>query len=128
MIHCAVMGSLERFMAVLLEHLGGVLPLWLSPVQVNVLPVSEKHAAYAQEVMTTLTSAGIRAEISADDSLGKRIRLIKTEKVPCFLVLGDKEMEANEVTLENRAGDKRTVPLADFVERTAREIMERSNI
>lgn len=128
MIHCAVMGSLERFTAVLLEHVNGVLPLWLSPVQVRILPVSEKHAAYAAEVMAALASAGIRADISADDSLGKRIRQVKTEKLPCFLVLGDKEQEANEVTLENRAGDKRTVPLTDFLERTAREIKERSNI
>lgn len=126
MIHCAIMGSIERFTAVLLEHLGGVLPLWLSPEQVRILPVSEKQAAYADEVLAALERAGIRASVAADDSLGKRIRAAKTERVPCLVVIGDKEAETREVTLENtRTGDKRTVPLGDFVERTAQEIKDR---
>jgi threonyl-tRNA synthetase len=129
MIHCAIMGSIERFTAVLLEHLAGVLPLWLSPVQVAVLPVSEKHAAYAEEVMAALTAAGIRTELRAEDSLGKRIRAVKTEKVPAFLVVGDAEEAAKTVTAENnRSGDKQTVPLQDFIDGALARIKERANV
>lgn len=128
MIHCAIMGSLERFSAVLLEHLGGNLPLWLSPVQIRVLPVSEKQAAYADEVVAALSAQGIRAEVDGDDSLGKRIRATKLERIPAFVVVGDKEMEAKEVTVENnRTGDKSTVALADFVAETAKRVHERTN-
>ncbi|MDE2173624.1 MAG: threonine--tRNA ligase, partial [Patescibacteria group bacterium] len=109
MIHCAIMGSIERFSAVLIEHLAGHFPLWLSPVQVVVLPVSEKHAAYAQEIFEELQKNNIRAELSADDSLGKRIRAVKLAKVPCFIVVGDQEMQNKTVTVENnRNGDKAT--------------------
>jgi threonyl-tRNA synthetase len=129
MIHCAIMGSIERFSAVLLEHLGGVLPLWLAPVQVRVLPVSEKHDAYAAEVLAALRAAGVRADTAGDDSLGKRIRGAKTEKVPCFVVIGDKEVETKEVTVENnRTGEKQTVPLIEFVAATAERIRERANV
>ena len=103
MVHCAIMGSIERFSAVLLEHLAGVLPLWLAPVQVRVLPVSDKHTEYAKVVATKLKEARIRAEVDeANDSLGKKIRQSKVEKIPYFLVIGDKEVEANTVTVESR--------------------------
>lgn len=128
MIHCAIMGSIERFSAVLLEHVGGVLPLWLSPEQVRVLPVSDKQAKYADEVMAALRAAGIRATLDDDDSLGKRIRAAKTEKVPCTIVIGDKETEAKEVSLENnRTGEKRVLPLSDFVQETVERIKARAN-
>lgn len=128
MIHCAIMGSIERFSAVLLEHVGGVLPLWLSPEHVRVLPVSDKQAAYAEEVMAALSAAGIRATLDDDDSLGKRIRAAKTEKVPCTIVIGDKEAEAKEVSLENnRTGEKRVLPLSDFVQGTVERIKARTN-
>lgn len=129
MIHCAIMGSIERFTAVLLEHLGGVLPLWLSPIQVRVLPVSEKQRAYAEEILSALAEAGIRADISADDSLGKRIRAAKVEKLPSFIVVGDAEIESEQVTVENnRTGDKATVPLAEFIQATQARIKERANV
>ena len=129
MIHAAIMGSIERFLAVIIEHLGGAFPLWLSPVQVVVLPVSEKHAAYANGIVAELKSAGIRAELSADDSLGKRIRNSKLEKVPCFVVVGDKEMADKTVTVENnRSGDKQTVSLQEFITLTLARIKERANI
>ena len=83
MIHAAVMGSIERFLSVLIEHLGGAFPLWLSPVQVRVLPVSEKHTAYANEVLAALRAASIRTDVDdANESLGKKIRNAKTEKIP----------------------------------------------
>lgn len=134
MIHCAVMGSIERFSAVLIEHLGGAFPLWLAPVQVAVLPVGEAHKAYAEKVMAELKAAGIRAELKADDSLGKRIRAAKLEKTPCTVVVGDKEAEAGTVTVENNRtglpgqGDKQTVPLPDFITPTVERIRERANV
>ena len=129
MIHAAIAGSLERCIAVLLEHYDGALPLWLSPVQVSILPISEKHSAYAAEILAELKEAGIRAEVSADDSLGKRIRKTKLEKIPCFIVIGDKEAEDKTVTVENnRGGEKMTIPVADFVRTTQKAIEERANV
>ena len=126
MIHCAIMGSIERFSAVLIEHLGGALPLWLSPVQVAVLPVSEKHAVYAQETLAQLIGSGIRAELSADESLGKRIRGVKTMKVPYFLVLGDDEVAGKTATLEGRAGKVGTLPLTELTAKLQEEIRTRA--
>ncbi|MBY0472715.1 threonine--tRNA ligase [Patescibacteria group bacterium] len=129
MIHAAIAGSLERCAAVLLEHFDGKLPLWLSPVQVAILPVGEGHHAYAKEVFAQLKSAGIRAELSMDESLGKRIRGTKEQRVPCFIVVGDKEVAEGTITVENnRNGDKATVSIADFVAPTLERIKERANI
>ncbi len=103
MIHCAIMGSIERFMATLLEHLNGAFPFWLAPIQVAVLPVSEKHHEYAQKVFQTLLAQNIRVELwDENESLGKKIRNAKMQKIPYFLVLGDKEIESNTVTVEDR--------------------------
>jgi len=129
MIHCAIAGSLERAIAVLLEHYAGALPLWLSPVQVAILPVGEAHKAYADEVVNKLKENGIRVEMLADDSLGKRIRAAKTSKIPCTIVVGDKEATDGTVSVENnRTGDKQTVPLADFISPTLERIKERANV
>lgn len=127
MIHAAVMGSIERFLSVLIEHLGGAFPLWLSPVQARVLPVSEKHNAYAQEVLTELKAKNIRAEIDdANESLGKKIRNAKTEKIPYLLVMGDKEVESKTVSVESRVkGKMGAMPLAGFIARTNEEIQTR---
>ncbi|HVU75796.1 MAG TPA: threonine--tRNA ligase, partial [Candidatus Paceibacterota bacterium] len=126
MIHCAIMGSIERFSAVLIEHLGGVFPLWLSPEQVRVLPVSDKQAAYAASIVEALRAAGVRAELSADDSLGKRIRSMKLAKVPYFIVVGDQEMTDNTVTIENREAQKVTEPLSKFIDKLKRDIASRA--
>lgn len=126
MIHCAVMGSIERFSAVLIEHLGGAFPLWLSPVQVAILPVSEKHAAYADSVLAKLKDAGIRAQRLADESLGKRIRETKTMKIPYLLVVGDDEVAAQTGTLESRAGKVGALPLSDIIARLQEEIRTRA--
>ena len=129
MIHSAIMGSIERFTAVLLEHMGGAFPLWLSPVQVAVLPVGDAHKAYAEKVLGELKAAGIRAELLADETLGKRVREVKSQKIPCHLVVGDKEAEGGLVAVENnRNGDKATVPLADFIKPTLERIRERANV
>lgn len=129
MIHAAIAGSLERCAAVLLEHFDGKLPLWLSPVQVAVLPVGEGHHVYAKDVVAQLKAAGIRAQLSADESLGKRIRAAKEERVPCLIVVGDKEVADGTLSVENnRNGDKAVVSIADFIVPTLERIKERANI
>jgi len=128
MIHSAIMGSIERFMAVLLEHTAGILPLWLSPVQVKILSVSEKHANYAQEVVAELKNANIRAEVDdSNESLGKKIHTAKTEKIPYLLVVGDKEVEAKTVSVESRDNGKLDITmLTDFIARVNEEIKIRA--
>ena len=103
MIHSAITGSLERCTAVLLEHFEGNLPLWLSPVQVKVIPVRENHNKTAKTVFVMLRENGIRAELDDDDlNLGKKVRDAKNNKIPYWIVLGDKEIESGLVTLESR--------------------------
>lgn len=103
MIHSAIMGSIERFVAVVLEHLEGMLPLWLSPVQVKVLPIGESHFEYAKSVFEKLKAEGVRAELDeSNESLGKKIRNAKTDKIPYSLVIGDKEIADSKVTVESR--------------------------
>ncbi|MCA9365710.1 threonine--tRNA ligase [Candidatus Kaiserbacteria bacterium] len=112
MIHCAIMGSIERFAAVLFEHLGGHFPLWLAPEQVRIIPVSDSHMKYSKEVLTTLQAVGIRAKLDdGKDSMGKKIRAAKQEKLPYFIVIGDKEVAAKNVTLEARTGEGKQVTL-----------------
>jgi threonyl-tRNA synthetase len=115
MIHSAIMGSLERFIAVMLEHLGGVLPLWLAPEQVRILPIAEAHNVPAYALRDELAAAGVRAEAQANDSLGKRVRAAKQAKVPYLIVMGDSEIADNTVKLEKRDGTSRTVPRAELV-------------
>jgi threonyl-tRNA synthetase len=103
MIHCAIMGSLERFISTLLEHTAGNLPFWLSPVQVWVLPITDAHKDYADGVFKILRSSGVRTELHDEsETLGKKIRNGKLQKIPYLLVVGDKEMETKTVTLESR--------------------------
>lgn len=102
-IHRAISGSIERFMGVIIEHFAGNFPLWLSPVQIKVLPISDTHKAYAQKIFDLLKEKNIRVELDdSNESLGKKIRSAKLEKVPYFVVLGDAEVNGNEVTLESR--------------------------
>ncbi|MFI5260707.1 MAG: threonine--tRNA ligase [Candidatus Paceibacteria bacterium] len=128
MIHRALTGSPDRFMGILIEHYAGALPLWLSPVQVRVLPVSEKHNAYAAEVMVALKAANIRTEIDdANESLGKKIRNTKTEKIPYVLVVGDAEIANGTVTAEHRTEGKiGEMKVADLIQKLTEEIKTRS--
>ncbi|MEK7549691.1 MAG: threonine--tRNA ligase [Patescibacteria group bacterium] len=103
MIHRAILGSYERFMAILIEHFAGAFPLWLSPVQIAILPVSEKHRSYAEELLAKFQEIDIRTELHGnDESLGKRIRTAKMQKIPYLLVVGDKEIENRNVSVESR--------------------------
>lgn len=110
MIHKALLGTIDRFLGVYIEHTAGLFPLWLSPVQLRVIPIGDDHAEYAREVYTLLKKAGIRVELdTSNDSLGKRIRNAKVGKLPYFAVIGDKEVEAHTVTLESRSGTTTTL-------------------
>lgn len=124
-VHRSSIGAIERIVAFLIEKYAGAFPLWLAPVQVKVLPISEKHATYAESLFKSLKDAGIRAELDGDDSLGKRVRNAKLEKVPYFVVVGDAEMDAQTVTIENREGQKKTESIEQFIERLKRDIATR---
>lgn len=128
MIHCAIMGSIERFTAVLIEHIGGNFPLWLAPEQIRVIPVAEAHHAYAQEVHQALTARGIRAILDgSSDSLGKRIRSAKQARLPYFIVIGDKEVAAKNVTLESRDGTSVQLGRDELTTRLTQEITARAH-
>lgn len=127
MIHAAIAGSLERCTAILLEHFGGDFPLWLSPVQVKIIPVRENHTEYAKEVFDKLKALGIRTQLDSEDAnLGSKVRDAKTNKIPYWIVIGDKEIEANAVTLESRDnGNLGAMPVDDLLTKLQTEIMER---
>lgn len=126
MIHSAITGSIERCVAIILEHLEGILPLWLSPVQVKVLPIGEAHFDYAKNVFESLKAEGIRAELDeSNESLGKKIRNAKTDKVFYTLVIGDKEVTDNQVTVEGREEKLGAMPLPDFISKVKEEIKNR---
>ncbi len=124
MIHRALMGSVERFFGVLLEHYAGNLPLWMAPVQVEVLPVAEEHHQYAEEVVRSLEAAGYRVALTgAGDPLGKRIRNAKTQKIPHVLVVGSDDAAAKTVGDNPRGGEvERDVPIDAFLERLTAEM------
>ena len=114
MIHRAIAGSLERFMAIMIEHFAGAFPLWLSPVQLAVIPVAEAHTEYASQVVEKLRKHNFRVELyDGKDSMGKKIRQAKQQKLPYFIVIGDKELENNSVTLESRDRDESVVMSID---------------
>ncbi len=106
MIHRAMFGSVERFMAILIEQTAGALPLWLAPVQAVVLPVSEKFAAYGETVRARLAAAGVRTELDdRNEKLGYRIREAQLQKAPFMLVVGAREQEDGTVAVRRRAGE-----------------------
>ena len=123
-LHRAILGSLDRFMAYILEETKGKLPTWLSPVQVKVLPLSDKYVDYSQKIYEQLLDEGIRAEIDTrDEKIGYKIREARLEKVPYMLVLGQKEEEAGEVAVRSRfAGDEGAKKYEDFVAAIKEEI------
>ncbi|OHA26905.1 MAG: threonine--tRNA ligase [Candidatus Taylorbacteria bacterium RIFCSPHIGHO2_02_FULL_44_36] len=127
MIHAAIMGSIERFFSILIEHFAGAFPLWLSPVQVKILPVSEKQISAAREALAALLAVGIRAELDeSNETLGKKVRAVKIQKIPYWLVIGDKEISANKVTLESRVqGNLGQISIAELISKFQKEISER---
>jgi len=126
MVHRALLGSVERFFGVLIEHYAGAFPVWLSPVQAVVLPISEKHVAYAREVTEELRAARVRAELDdRNEKLNARIRDAQLQKVPLMLVVGDREAQGRGVAVRRRdSGDAGFRPLGDFI-RELRELIDR---
>ena len=127
MIHRVAFGSIERFIGILIEHFAGAFPTWLAPVQVKVLPISDKHLEYGQKVLETLNAAGIRAEIDTRaEKIGYKIREAQMQKIPYMLVVGAKEEEENLVSVRSRfAGDEGQKSLDAFVASVAEEIATR---
>jgi threonyl-tRNA synthetase len=118
MIHRALLGSVERFVGVLVEHYAGAFPAWLAPVQATVVPVADRHAEYAVEVAGALGAGGVRAEVdTADETVGEKIRRSITQKVPAILVVGDRDVEGRTVGLRLRENDEeqRGLPLDEVV-------------
>ena len=129
MIHRVAFGSIERFIGILIEHFAGAFPTWLAPVQVKVLPISDKHMAYAEEVTKTLFDAGIRAEVDTrSEKIGYKIREAQMMKIPYMLVVGQKEEEEKTVSVRSRfAGDEGSLDLAAFIAKLQEEIASRTN-
>lgn len=126
MVHAAIMGSIERFLSVLIEHYGGAFPTWLSPVQLSILPISDAQLDYARSVKTQLESAipDIRIEIDErSESVGKKIREASATKVPYIAVVGAKEIEANSVSIRARGGeDLGSMSIQDLIQKLSKEI------
>jgi threonyl-tRNA synthetase len=128
MVHRALLGSVERFFGILIEHYVGAFPLWLAPVQVEICPVSEKVADYAKHVTDTLKRHGVRAHLDdRNEKLPAKIRDAQLQKIPYMLVVGPKETEAGTVAVRHRSkGDLGPKPLAEFVESLQREVDSRA--
>ncbi|HXK38536.1 MAG TPA: threonine--tRNA ligase [Candidatus Paceibacterota bacterium] len=127
MIHAAIMGSIERFMSIILEHLNGAFPLWLSPVQAKVIPVSVSQAGYAREVFEQLRDNAVRAELDdSNETLGKRIRNAKVEKANYILVVGDEEIKSQTATLEGRTGKIGALAVEEIIRKLKEEISSRA--
>lgn len=129
MIHRALLGSLERFFGVLVEHYAGAFPLWLAPVQAAVLPISEKFQSYADEVYASLRAAGLRAEVNdSAEKIGAKIREATLRKIPYLLVVGGREAETKTVSIRTREGkDLGAKPLAEFVALAQEEVKRRTS-
>lgn len=129
MIHRVAFGSIERFIGILIEHFAGAFPTWLAPVQVKVLPISEKYMDYANKVMSDLKDAGIRTEIDdRAEKIGYKIREARLQKIPYMLVVGAKEEEEGKVSVRSRfLGDEGAKDLNEFIESVKEEIKNREN-
>jgi len=128
MLHRAPLGSLERFISLLIEHYGGAFPTWLAPVQVAILPVSEKFSKYAEKIGRKLLEKEIRTEIKAEDeSLGKRIAESSKQKIPYLLVVGEKEAEENTVAVRQRGKEQKQqiMKVEEFIEKIVEEVKKR---
>lgn len=129
MLHRALFGSFERFIGLLIEHYAGAFPVWLAPIQVVVLPISEHQKEYARGVYEKLIDEGInKVELDdSDESLGKKIRKAKIQKIPYMIVIGDKEKEAGKITVEGRSEKLEAIEVSEFIEKIKKEIKDRQN-
>ena len=127
-LHRAIYGSFERFIAILIEHFAGAFPLWLAPLQAIVLPLSEKFVDYAEATSKQIREAGLRVEVDAsNEKLGAKIRDAQLAKIPYMLIVGEKESSAGTVSLRKRTGgDQGAVSVENFVAEARRLIAERA--
>ena len=126
MLHVAIMGSLERFLSVYIEHTGGNFPVWLAPVQIAILPIGEAHKSYAQNIFEKLKEKNIRVKLhDENETLGKKIRSVKEQKIPYFVVIGDKEIESKTIKLESRNNDGKEIDINTLLEKLEKEISEK---
>jgi threonyl-tRNA synthetase len=128
MIHRAAFGSYERFIGILIEHLAGRFPLWLAPVQAIVLPIADRHVAYASEVVAALREAGVRVEADErGESVGRKVRDAELRKIPLMLVVGDREAQTGTVSVREHGGEEaRAVPVAEVAQRVAEQSAARA--
>jgi threonyl-tRNA synthetase len=128
MLHRAILGSVERFMAILIEHFAGAFPLWLSPVQAVVIPIADRHNDYAEQVAKELQAAGLRVEVDGRrEGMRAKIRDAQLQKTPYMLVVGDKESQAGQVAVRVRTGqDLGPKPVSEFRELATRLAAEKS--
>jgi threonyl-tRNA synthetase len=126
LIHRAIFGSFERFIAMLIEHYAGAFPLWLAPVQTIVIPIADRHASYGRSVLAKLVDAGLRVEIDErTEKIGYKIREAQLQKIPYMLVVGDREAAEGSVAVRSRSGgDLGSQPLDAFIA-SAREEVQR---
>jgi threonyl-tRNA synthetase len=127
MLHRAILGSLERFIGILIEQHAGTFPLWLSPVQVMVLIIADRHADYAQQVLKSLEQQGIRAKIDLrNEKIGFKIREHSMQRVPYLVIVGDNELKEQVITVRTQKGDDLgSLTISAFSERLQQEIAER---
>jgi len=127
MIHRVVFGSMERFIGILTEHYAGAFPVWLAPIQARIIPITERHHDYANELAREMKKVGIRVDVDArSEKMGYKIREGQMQKIPYMLVVGDKEVESRAVSVRKRGeGDIGSRGSADFINELVREIRER---
>ena len=117
MVHRAILGSLERFIGVLIEHYAGAFPLWLSPVQAVIVPIADRHIEYAEQIQNKLVNQGYRVEVdSRSERMNLKIRNAQLQKIPYMLIVGDKELEQETASVRLRSGtDMGAMPLSDLI-------------
>jgi threonyl-tRNA synthetase len=126
-IHRAIFGSFERFIAIMIEHYAGAFPVWLAPVQAVMIPIADRHVGYCREVQQRLNAAGLRVDIDSSlERMNAKIRNAQLQKIPYMLVAGDREMEQNAVAVRLRSGeDLKTKPVDEFLAIAKAAIQER---
>ncbi len=127
MVHRALMGSVERFFGILIEHYGGAFPVWLAPIQVIAIPIADRHLEYGQTIVDTLKAAGIRSKLdSRSERMNAKIRDAQKQKIPYMLIIGDQEMESGQVALRLRSGENPgPMPLEDFLAKAKQDIADK---
>ena len=127
MVQRVAFGSIERFIGILIEHFAGKFPVWLSPMQVKILPITDRQLDYANELCAKMKAAGVRVAVDdRSEKIGYKIREAQMEKVPYMLVLGDKEMEAGQVAVRRRDGEQSVVSADEFIATVLKDIADKT--